>query len=163
MNLGVLLLAALVANIPDMDMLISMLIYGDHRILHGGITHTLFFACAGGLMMWLLANSSINRVELTMATALVLFSHVLVDFFTGPVIGFNPSHGVMLLWPFDGARMVSPVTIFRGVEHSNILPGALLTAAWEFVLLLPITVMFILMSGKNDFQKKVVYRHKLES
>lgn len=154
LSVGAFLLAAVVANIPDIDMLISLLIYGDHRILHGGITHTLFFAFAGGVMVWLFAYKSIYRAVLSIAVAMVLSSHVLVDFFTGPAIGLNHSHGAMLLWPFDGARLVSQITIFRGVEHANILPGALATAAWELVLLLPITVIAIHRSHKYDHREK---------
>lgn len=157
LSFGMLLLVALVANIPDMDMIISLLLYGDHRVLHGGVTHTLFFSGAGGFMVWMFAKSSFLRMELSFAAALVLFSHVLVDFFTGPSIGFNPSHGVTPFLPVVESRIISPVTIFKGVEHSNILPGALLTALWEFVLLLPVTAMIIYRSGsgKNNFKSRI--------
>ncbi len=151
LNVGVLLLAALVANIPDMDMVVGLLLQGDHRVFHGGISHTLFFAGAAGFMVWLLAKHSHHRAGLSIALTLILLSHVMVDIFTGPVIGFYPTHGALPFWPVYESRMILPLTLFKGVQHSNILPGALLTAIWEFVLLFPVTAMVVYRSCKSDF------------
>jgi len=150
LSLGMLFMAAVVANIPDLDMIVSLLVYGDHRVLHGGVSHTVFFAAGGGFFVWLFARQVRYRAELAITVAFILLSHVLVDFFTGPSIGLHPTHGAVPFWPVTEIRMISPVTIFKGVEHRNILPGALYTALWELVLLFPLTAFIVYRSCKSD-------------
>ncbi len=146
---SMLFMAAIVANVPDMDMLASLLLFGDHRVLHGGVSHTLLFAVVGGVMVWLMAKNSSRRKVLSLTTSLILSSHVLVDFFTGPNIGFHPTYGAAPLWPVVESRIISPLTLFKGVEHSRILPGALVTAFWEFVFLAPVTALIVYVSSKD--------------
>lgn len=163
LNLGTLMLAVLFANIPDLDMLVSLMVYGDHRVLHGGVSHTLLFAVTGGVLVWVFTRRYTCRVELSIAAAFILLSHVLVDVFTGANIGFYPTHGAAPFWPALESRLFLPVTIFKGVEHSNILPGALLTALWELLLLLPVTLIIVCRSCKNDPRCKFNFlsgRHK---
>lgn len=152
LNPGMLLLVAMVANVPDLDMIVSLMLYGDHRVLHGGLSHTVLFAVIAGFMVWLRAKHSANRMVLSIMAALVLLSHVLVDLFTGPNIGLSPTHGATPLWPVIETRIIFPLTLFKGVEHTNILPNALLTAFWEFVLLMPVTAMIVYWSAKKDLQ-----------
>lgn len=154
LNVGVLFLVAMLANVPDLDMIVSLILYGDHRVLHGGVTHMLLFSIFTGCVVWLMAIKACQRKLIALAVVVVLASHALVDFLTGPVPGVNPTYGSMAFWPLAEARMDFPVTIFKGVEHSNILPGALLIAFWEFVFIAPITAVSVYFSKKKDALNK---------
>lgn len=152
LTIGMLVLAAFVANVPDLDMIVSLLLYADHRTLHGGVSHSLSFAMTGALVIWLVARNTYHRTQLSIVIALLLSSHVLVDFLTGPKIGYYPSTGTPAFWPLIEGRLHSHVTLFKGVEHSQILPGGLITAAWELVILSPLTLLTIFFSNRKCSQ-----------
>lgn len=84
---------ALLANLPDIDMLPGLLAAGDGHLFHRGPTHSLFFALAAGFAasrawrIWPLAP----RISWT-AASLVVFSHVAADLLltAGPVSLFWP-------------------------------------------------------------------------
>lgn len=138
---GTLVLMFMIANVPDLDMLISLAIYGDHRVLHGGFTHTLLFSILGAVMVWFIAWGRKYRMELALSVGMVLLSHAIVDMFTGPQLGFHKAHGVAIFWPFMDDRISPTVSLFKGINHSNILPGALFTALGELLMILPVLLL----------------------
>jgi hypothetical protein len=85
-------------------------------------------------------------------------SHVVVDWFTGPELGMHTSHGLALFWPFSDTPFQVPLTLFKGVNHGDLLPGALFTAFWEFIVLGPITGLAILL-----IRKKITSIRQLQS
>lgn len=137
-----LFLAALLANLPDVDMLWSLLAAGDHRVHHGGPTHSVTFAVLVALLVRFLPGPEpMSRSGYAVLAGLLVLSHVVVDALTGPTMGFLPSHGVVAFWPFSDNRVACPVTLFQGVNHRDLWPGALIVAAWELVLLGPAVVV----------------------
>lgn len=110
---------ALLANVPDLDFLAGFVLYRDFHRFHSGPSHSLLFAvCAAALVSLALGSRRCWLAFPWIAAALV--SHVLIDLFTGPVLGWQVSYGVPLWWPFDGARVRMPLTTFFGVEHSTL-------------------------------------------
>ncbi len=152
-----LLLAALAANLPDFDMLVSLLLLSDHKPLHGGITHSFAFAGSMAVLVWLLI---LRRCEGAGRIAFISFilvsSHVVVDWFTGPRWGLYPSHGLAAFWPVSDNPIRMSVTLFKGVMHRNLLPGAIYTALWELILLGPMTVILIVIAIKINRNRQLI-------
>ncbi len=95
----VLLVAAGIALVPDVDVAIGALL-GDAAALtfHRGITHSLLFALVAGLGLgWLLARVSrgtdIRAAHWRLMCWAILFGHLALDAFT--------SYGIQLLLPFS--------------------------------------------------------------
>ena len=149
LGLKALVLAALAANIPDLDMLVSLLLLSDHKLLHGGFTHSFAFAALVAVMIWLLTSWREWPPVLAIATFLLVASHVIVDWLTGPQVGFYLSHGLAPFWPASDSPIRIPLTLFKGVNHGNLLPGALYTAIWELILLGPVTLYLVLITQRN--------------
>lgn len=139
LGLKALVLAALAANIPDLDMLVSLLLLSDHKLLHGGITHSFGFAAILAVMVWLVPGWWERSPVLAITSFLLITSHVVVDWLTGPQLGLYPSHGLAPFWPASDSPVQIPLTLFKGVIHGDLLPGALYTAFWELIILGPVT------------------------
>ncbi|MEK6684572.1 MAG: metal-dependent hydrolase [Nitrospirota bacterium] len=110
----------LLANLPDMDFLISWLMTGDPNRHHSGWTHSLAFAIIAAVVaasFWRIEPGYWKSVLIGLAA---VGSHSVVDFFTGPVLGFSPSYGVPWLAPFTLERFRSPVSLFVGPRHQGL-------------------------------------------
>ena len=86
---------ALLANLPDVDIMFGLVLRGDGAAYHRGPTHSLLFAVLCGYLAshaWRL-RSGIPKVGFGLCT-LLIFSHVVADmlFTTAPV---------SLLWPLE--------------------------------------------------------------
>lgn len=115
--------AVFLANAPDLDLLVGPMLGEHHHYLHGQLTHSIVFALLCGLTFWAIARISgveerKGRVMATMVSA-TLLSHVVVDWFTGPNPGINPSFGIVILWPFNMERIHAPITLFLGPNHAS--------------------------------------------
>jgi len=155
-SLKALVLAGAAANIPDLDMLVSLMFFSDHKILHGGITHSFAFAGLVAVLVWLLGRRRNVPPVIGLTSFFLVASHVVVDWFTGPEWGLHPSHGLAPFWPFIDTRLVMPLTLFKGVEHANLLPGALYTALWEMLLLGPLTAILVVVTKRNAKHNKIL-------
>jgi membrane-bound metal-dependent hydrolase YbcI (DUF457 family) len=149
MSFKALMLAAFAANIPDLDLLVSLWLYSDHKLLHGGITHSFAFAAMLAVLVWLVTQARHLPVIIAVVSFLLVASHVIVDWLTGPYWGLHPSHGLAPFWPVSDTLMRMPLTLFQGVNHSSLLPDALYTALWEMVLLGPVVILFIITTIKT--------------
>ena len=133
-----LFVAATAANLPDLDMIASLAMFDDHRILHGRGTHSLTFAALVSALVWLIARRDSQGQRYALLAFALVLSHVVVDSMTGPRLGGAHVTGTAPFWPFSDFRVRAPIAIFKGVTHRDILPDALVTASWELVLLGPI-------------------------
>ena len=85
----------LLANLPDIDIVIGLLLYGNGSALHRGPTHSLLFALLAALLAsntWRLGHL-FPRVDFGICF-LPILSHVLADF-------FFTSSPVSFCWPFE--------------------------------------------------------------
>ena len=89
------ILVALLANVPDIDIVVGLLLYGNGSALHRGPTHSLLFALLAGFLAsnaWRLGRL-FPRVDFRICF-LPILSHVLADaFFTSSPISF--------FWPLE--------------------------------------------------------------
>jgi inner membrane protein len=112
---------AFLANLPDLDLLGGPLI-GEHpHYFHGQITHSIIFAI---FFAWVLSLATpwlkpLSRRTVFITGLVPVLSHVIVDWFTGPNPGINPSFGILIAWPFSSERIHAPITLFLGPHHAS--------------------------------------------
>ncbi|MEP0357644.1 metal-dependent hydrolase [Paraglaciecola sp.] len=128
---------AFLANVPDLDLLVGPMLGKHHHFLHGQMTHSISFSVMWGLLMWLGAKV-IGADGVKCKTAFIfgfagIFSHVVVDWFTGPNPGVHPSFGTMILWPFSWERIHAPFTLFLGPHHGSLEEFLSLHNLWVMV------------------------------
>lgn len=88
-------LIGLLANLPDIDVVIGLLLQGDGSVYHRGPTHGLLFALGMGwlasrLWRWWSRTASVSFIW----CASIILSHILADaLFTSAPVSF--------LWPFE--------------------------------------------------------------
>jgi inner membrane protein len=95
--------------IPDLDVLSFRLgISYSHELGHRGVTHSIVFALALGLLAYVFANKlNSSRRTAFLFVLLAAISHGLLDMLT------NGGHGVALLWPFTDNRMFFNVQVIE--------------------------------------------------
>ena len=108
-----LVLIAICANLPDIDVLIGLLVQSDGNAFHRGPTHSLLFAIVAALLIWS-ANRRWLRVPgiSLMYCFLLIVSHVLAD-------AWLTSTPVSFFWPFE-LNWSTGHASFTDVVHSII-------------------------------------------
>jgi hypothetical protein len=105
------------ANLPDLDMVVGLLLHHNAETFHGLFSHSLF-----GAILMALAASLIYPIGNGRKTFLVAFSlillHDLMDFSASPNLR-DPGPGVSLFFPLS-ERIASPLPIFLGIQHATI-------------------------------------------
>ncbi len=89
------LFITLLANLPDIDIVAGLMLYGNGSALHRGPTHSLLFALLTGLLsanVWRLGRF-FPRVDFRICFSLIL-SHVLADLLL-------TSAPISFCWPFE--------------------------------------------------------------
>jgi membrane-bound metal-dependent hydrolase YbcI (DUF457 family) len=133
----VLIAVVFLSNLPDLDVVIGLLIYGNGSVLHRGPTHSLMFALVAGFLasngwrVW----QQVPKLGFTNCFLLIL-SHVVADAVcTGSEISF--------FWPltvhwsdgYMGWRDVVNCVVFGGLGDVKIVIGSglfiFLTRAWK--------------------------------
>lgn len=106
---------ALVAILPDLDLLLP--------VPHRGPTHSLgagVVAAAVALVIGGGAGRPRDRVRVALAVGAAYVSHVVLDWLGAD---HYPPQGVMLLWPFSDAYQVSGFDVFSRIERRYWMPG----------------------------------------
>lgn len=107
-----------IANVPDLDFLPGWVV-GDINRYHHGISHSIGAAMLFAVLCALIVKQFDGPVRRVFYVALLVFlSHLLGDYLA--VDRFEP-YGAPFLWPFSSEYYLSPVQIFRPIEHGN--PG----------------------------------------
>jgi membrane-bound metal-dependent hydrolase YbcI (DUF457 family) len=134
------LYVAVLANLPDLDILFGLLVNGNGSSFHRGPTHSLLFALLAGYLasqasrMW----SRIPQLGFGLCVLLV-FSHVAADM----LLTASP---VSLLWPFE---------IYWAADRSGwggVIRLALLQSVQDFVIA---AVMLVYLFGLRLFRRDV--------
>ncbi|HAP70049.1 MAG TPA: metal-dependent hydrolase [Flavobacteriales bacterium] len=118
------LAGALVATIPDLDVLLRVL-YSSYDMLriHRGISHSLLFGVVGALVLSLIFKrtklfSQVSLIRLWWFNGLCLITHSLLDFCT--------SYGTQLFLPFSDTRLgIDIVNVVDPVYTIPLLLGTL--------------------------------------
>jgi inner membrane protein len=138
---------ALLANAADLDF---VLVFAFHsRAWHRGFTHSLAFALAVGLALFV----SLGRARAAKAAAygLAYASHAVLDFATTKVGG-----GVELLWPFSAERLALG---WRGLSEvpSRVPPAGIVKyLVVELVIFAPPLLALLLWRRKRSRRQSVV-------
>lgn len=131
---GIALACALVAAIPDVDLL-----FGAHRTY----THSIGAVAIVGLVSWLVMRRRPDTISSTFAMTAAYGSHFLLDW-----LGKDSSNppGLMVLWPFSSRFYISGFDLFREVSRrywnvDEFVLGNLSTLGWELLLLGPVAAL----------------------
>jgi membrane-bound metal-dependent hydrolase YbcI (DUF457 family) len=142
---GLVLVAALLAALPDADLLV-----GSHRTF----SHSFF---AVGVV--LLAAMGISRVRagridwrVSMTCALAYGSHLLTDYFG---VDYGTPSGLQLFWPWSDQYFISEWSLFRATERYDPLGEFAITMntlalARELLILGPILLLVLLRRRRFD-------------
>lgn len=86
---------AILANLPDVDVLAGLLLTGNGNAFHRGPTHSILFALIMGVIMVWASKlyTAIPRIGFTLPF-FIIFSHVVADLLLTP-------SSVSLLWPLE--------------------------------------------------------------
>lgn len=113
----------ILANLPDLDVILGLLLQGNGNLFHRGPTHSLLFAFMTGYIashLWRLWPR-IPRLGFSLCCGLV-FSHVLADMMltTAPVSLFWP---FQVYWSpgFSGWGMVVHAVLFQSIRDAAII------------------------------------------
>jgi membrane-bound metal-dependent hydrolase YbcI (DUF457 family) len=145
LHIGLLALSVFFACLPDVDMLFSLIFTGSIGTWHWGITHTLGFALSMAALS-LLVVAPQRRLRIAALVFTATFSHVVIDWFTGPEAGWLPSLGLKGISPFYNEAISMPVTLFQGIQHRDGWTGwfsaeNLSVALHELILFTPPTLL----------------------
>ena len=125
-RLKLMVFLTVLANLPDIDVIVGLLIKWNGNAFHRGPTHSLIFALIMGFLAsraWKI-SSLIPRVKFGMCF-LIVISHILADFcFTSSPVSF--------FWPFEvswssgysGWGDILTSIIFRGFQDAGIIIGS---------------------------------------
>lgn len=117
-SLPVLIAVLSAANLPDVDYL--AVVRGPEALerFHRGVFHSIGFVATATLpLAWLLSRRlGFSRAWMLLAAAGL--THLLLDVIVAH--GKAPI-GFPFFWPFTAERFQSPVTIYPGIDRSNIL------------------------------------------
>lgn len=136
---GWLVFCVVLANAPDIDVLFGMA-RGNLNAFHQAATHTLVWAAAVALCVWLAARQrrGLSARDFLFILALTS-SHLIADLLCED---HSPPRGIMLAWPLSESYWHSPISLFPAVAKagwsdlwSRHNAGA---AAAEGLLLLPV-------------------------
>ncbi len=144
------LAAAVVANLPDMDFALGLLV-GDPEGWHHGASHSLFAAVLAGIVAGLLARrfgptdpagrTARSRRFWTgfLYVAPIYASHVLLDT-VAPERG-KPDVGVPLLWPLSDTDIAARIPMPAWLADALALADADVSGGYIEMLLAPDTVI----------------------
>jgi membrane-bound metal-dependent hydrolase YbcI (DUF457 family) len=130
-NLKIFIFVAILANMPDFDVIVGLLIKWNGNAFHRGPTHSLIFALAMGILVsraWKF-SSQIPRMRFEICF-LIILSHILADF-------FFTSSPISFFWPFEvswssgysGWGDVLSSVFFRGYQDFQIIIGSTISIA----------------------------------
>ena len=117
---GTLVLALVLANLADLDLLIGLLVDGSAARYHGLFMHSVFFAAVvAGLVAFLPWPAVPAWRRFAFALALLL-SHPLADMLQSPWgARLFSGPGVRVFTPLSNERWSFPVSLFLGVEYQT--------------------------------------------
>ena len=119
------ILVSLLANLPDIDILIGLILYSNGGAFHRGITHSIVFAL---VMSILISNgwrcwSRIPKLGFLWCFLLII-SHLLTDaiFSSAPVSLFWPLERYNIAW-YCGWKELIEAFLFLDLQHLFIIFG----------------------------------------
>lgn len=144
------LTAVILANLPDIDILAGMWIYGDRHAVHRTFTHSPFFALLLAIILSLFSPIE-KRLQKIFQYFILIFSHGFMDFFCGDELGHRSGQGVAIFYPWITKKYTSPFALFPSVDFKLGIWSLINweTIAFETVVFGIILLLVIQRSGKK--------------
>jgi len=164
-----LLLAVVIANLPDLDLIPGILVGEPNRYHHVGFSHSLLFAAVAAVAVGLAATAAgrswptwCSRMSGAPGTALLvgllLGSHVLLDTLN---LDFRAPAGPPIFWPLSNAGVqIYPwfVDVAKLIGEGSVVDFviSLLTVhnlyamLWELATLAPVLVLVVWWRSRHD-------------
>jgi inner membrane protein len=122
----------LLSNLPDLDVLLGIALYGNGNVFHRGPSHSLVFALIGGFLASRVWGLRLQLPKLSFRIcSLLILSHVVADLVltNSPVSFFWP---IMVNWTDGhvGLRHVVNLILFGNYQDAKIIIGSV-----SFILL----------------------------
>lgn len=147
--------SAIIANLPDLDMLPGVLLLGDPKAFHRQATHSLFMAIVVGVIAALLVKRHRNRLWWGVWATGLYAGHICLDFLV-------EDSGVQAFWPLSKDFFHSYFALFAGFNYSQ--PGQstvatlfslhnFLTVTREIIIILPLIWLTLYLIPKTSFNK----------
>lgn len=126
MRLTLIIFITILANMPDFDIIVGLFIKWNGKAYHRGPTHSLLFALIMGFLAslaWRL-SSQIPRMKFELCF-LIIFSHVLADFFfTDSPVSFFWPYKVSWSSGYSGWCDVLTSIFFQGFQDIRVIIGS---------------------------------------
>ena len=127
-RISVILFVSLLANLPDIDTLLGLVLQGNGNALHRGVSHSIIFTVFAGYCcskIWNL-RSEVPRLN-SLLCFLLIFSHVVSDYLL-------TEYPVCFFWPFESLSLggasdwgdVVYTLIFKSIDDIIIISLCLL-------------------------------------
>jgi len=152
LKLKSLIFYALIASLPDFDLVFGYLFYGKQGLrYHQLFTHNIIFVIVITFLFYILSR----KTKTTIFVFLALISHLILDLL---VTDTSPPIGIKLFYPFSEKAFNFPLV--SGVDKSSIKAffslNNLKTIIVEFTIFLPFILLIIIknkITNKNQKNK----------
>jgi membrane-bound metal-dependent hydrolase YbcI (DUF457 family) len=142
-----LLLGAVLANIPDLDFFFVWVVPLGVE-WHRSFTHSIFFALAATVFVF--AGTGLSRVRAVLAGGAALLSHGLLDYLTTRRGG-----GVELLYPFSDERLKSGIISVSEFERGFYFMEIIKSGLIELLIFTPIFLAVLWIRGYLPYTASV--------
>jgi membrane-bound metal-dependent hydrolase YbcI (DUF457 family) len=143
---GTLVLAVVLANLADVDLLVGLLVYGSAARYHGYFMHSVFFAVAVAALVTLLPWPAMPPRRRFLFALALLLSHPVADMLQSPWgPGLFSGLGVRVLAPLSEERWSFPISLLLGVEFQTwsqiVSVRSFVVVLLEILCLLPLLLL----------------------
>jgi membrane-bound metal-dependent hydrolase YbcI (DUF457 family) len=149
---GTLLMAVVLANLADADLLVGLLVFGKAASYHGYFTHSVIFAVLVAGLATLLPWPAVAAWRRFVFALALLLSHPLADMLQSPWgAGFFRGLGVRVFAPWSQERWSLPVSLLLGVEFQTwrqaLSVRSVVVVLLEILVLLPLLLLVDALRG----------------
>ncbi|QIZ71985.1 metal-dependent hydrolase [Oxynema aestuarii] len=148
-----------IANLPDLDILPGLMLYGDPSEFHRDATHSIFVGMAIAGSVWAIAKSRGLKPHRLWGvyTGGLYLSHILLDMLVADPF---PPTGVQAFWPFSFDYFAFPIAIFARFDYFDPALGMLdAILSWHnfFGVLREILILTPALVGSYYLGQKIGY------
>jgi len=149
---GTLVLALVLANLADTDLLVGLLAYGSPARYHGYFMHSVFFAVAVAALVTLLPWPAVPAWRRFVFALALLLSHPVADMLQSPWgPGLFRGLGVRVFAPLSEERWSFPFSLLLGVEFQTwwqvVSVRSTVVVLLEILCLLPLLLLLDAIRG----------------
>ena len=122
------LVVMILGNLPDIDVLIGLIFFGNGSAIHRGPTHSLLFVLVAGFVISRVLKWAPEMPRIGFRDcSLIILSHLAADYFftSSPISFFFPFENLTSNG-YSGWRDVVSTVIFNNINDANIIFGCII-------------------------------------